>query len=109
MVKHISRYCDPGLIVTESSYNGLSPSNDRCHFRGQLDKACLKSCGAFPSQRSTTAMPTIAIVGAGPGLGASIARTFGGHGFHVALIARHPEKLDALALQLAASGVTAAR
>jgi NADP-dependent 3-hydroxy acid dehydrogenase YdfG len=53
-------------------------------------------------------MPTIAVVGAGPGLGASIAKTFGGNGFHVALIARHPDKLDALVGQLAASGVTAA-
>jgi NADP-dependent 3-hydroxy acid dehydrogenase YdfG len=53
-------------------------------------------------------MPTIAIVGAGPGLGASIAKTFGGNGFQVALIARNPEKLDALAGQLAASGITAA-
>jgi NADP-dependent 3-hydroxy acid dehydrogenase YdfG len=53
-------------------------------------------------------MSTIAIVGAGPGLGASIARTFGGHGFQVALIARNPDKLDALAEQLAVSGITAA-
>jgi NADP-dependent 3-hydroxy acid dehydrogenase YdfG len=53
-------------------------------------------------------MPTLAIVGAGPGLGLSIAKTFGGHGFHVALIARQPEKLAALVGQLAASGVTAA-
>jgi NADP-dependent 3-hydroxy acid dehydrogenase YdfG len=77
-------------------------------FCSQLDEASLKSCGALPAQRSTIAMPTIAIVGAGPGLGASIAKTFGGNGFQVALIARHPEKLDALALQLAASAVTAA-
>jgi NADP-dependent 3-hydroxy acid dehydrogenase YdfG len=54
-------------------------------------------------------MPTIAIVGAGPGLGASIAKTFGAHGFQVALIARHPEKLDTLAGRLAASGVNVAR
>ncbi|MFR9780683.1 hypothetical protein ACL02O_32140 [Micromonospora sp. MS34] len=33
-------------------------------------------------------MPTIAIVGAGAGLGASIAKVFGGHGFNVALISR---------------------
>ena len=33
-------------------------------------------------------MPTIAIVGAGPGLGLAIAHAFGSRGFGVALIAR---------------------
>ncbi len=40
-------------------------------------------------------MPTIAIVGAGPGLGLPIAREFGSHGFDVALISRNPDKLAA--------------
>ncbi|GAA4720651.1 SDR family NAD(P)-dependent oxidoreductase [Phytohabitans rumicis] len=53
-------------------------------------------------------MPTIAIVGAGPGLGASIAKTFGGHGFQVALIARSKDKLEALAAELGESGISAA-
>ena len=53
-------------------------------------------------------MPTIAIVGAGPGLGLSIAKTFGGHGFEVAMVARSRTKLDALSAQLAESGITAA-
>jgi NADP-dependent 3-hydroxy acid dehydrogenase YdfG len=53
-------------------------------------------------------MPTIAIVGAGPGLGASIAKVFGGHGFDVALISRSKDKLDALVAQLADSGINAA-
>ncbi|MFI6456990.1 SDR family NAD(P)-dependent oxidoreductase [Streptosporangium amethystogenes] len=53
-------------------------------------------------------MPTIAIVGAGPGLGLAIARTFGGRGFDVALIARTKAKLDSLVTQLEAEGVTAA-
>lgn len=53
-------------------------------------------------------MPTIAIVGAGPGIGMSIARTFGSRGFDVALVARTKGKLDALVEQLAAEGVTAA-
>lgn len=35
-------------------------------------------------------MPVIAIVGAGPGLGLSIARRFGRQGFAVALISRTP-------------------
>ncbi|WP_040699814.1 SDR family oxidoreductase [Nocardia vinacea] len=45
-------------------------------------------------------MPTIAIVGAGPGLGLSIAKTFGRNGFRVALIARTQAKLDELAAEL---------
>jgi NADP-dependent 3-hydroxy acid dehydrogenase YdfG len=53
-------------------------------------------------------MSTIAIVGAGPGLGLSIAKVFGGHGFDVALVARSQDKLDALVAQLDALGVSAA-
>lgn len=41
-------------------------------------------------------MPTIAIVGAGPGLGLSIAKVFGGHGFEVALVSRNKDKLGDL-------------
>jgi NAD(P)-dependent dehydrogenase (short-subunit alcohol dehydrogenase family) len=52
-------------------------------------------------------MPTIAIVGAGPGLGLSIAKAFGAEGFSVALFARTQEKLDVLAGELAESGVEA--
>ncbi|WP_066913370.1 SDR family NAD(P)-dependent oxidoreductase [Millisia brevis] len=52
-------------------------------------------------------MPVIAIVGAGPGLGAAVARTFGREGFAVALLARNPEKLAAVRKQLAESGITA--
>jgi NAD(P)-dependent dehydrogenase (short-subunit alcohol dehydrogenase family) len=52
-------------------------------------------------------MPTIAIVGAGPGLGLSIAKVFGRNGFSVALVARTREKLDRLAAELAESGVEA--
>ncbi|MDT0321935.1 SDR family NAD(P)-dependent oxidoreductase [Streptomyces millisiae] len=53
-------------------------------------------------------MPTIAIVGAGPGMGLAIARVFGSSGFDVALIARTRQKLDALVDQLGAEGITAA-
>ncbi|MER5185638.1 SDR family NAD(P)-dependent oxidoreductase [Streptomyces sp. NPDC002896] len=53
-------------------------------------------------------MPTIAIIGAGPGMGLAIARTFGSRGFDVALIARTKHKLDTLVEQLAAEGITAA-
>lgn len=52
--------------------------------------------------------PTIAIVGAGPGMGAAIARTFGAHGFQVALIARNRGRLDGLVTDLAREGITAA-
>lgn len=53
-------------------------------------------------------MPTIAIVGAGSGLGLSIAKAFGGNGFSVALVSRTQEKLDALAAELADAGIEAA-
>lgn len=52
-------------------------------------------------------MATLAIVGAGPGLGAAVARRFGREGFSIALISRDQAKLDALAAQLGAEGVTA--
>ncbi len=52
-------------------------------------------------------MPTLAIVGAGPGLGLSIARRFGREGFAVALFARSPDKLALLVAELVAVGVTA--
>ncbi|MFI8794046.1 SDR family NAD(P)-dependent oxidoreductase [Streptomyces sp. NPDC055105] len=53
-------------------------------------------------------MPSIAIVGAGPGMGLAIARTFGSRGFDVALIARNRDKLNDLAGRLDAEGITAA-
>jgi short chain dehydrogenase len=53
-------------------------------------------------------MSVIAIVGAGPGLGLSIARRFGREGFSVALISRTPANLDRLVAELAASGIQAA-
>jgi NAD(P)-dependent dehydrogenase (short-subunit alcohol dehydrogenase family) len=52
-------------------------------------------------------MPVIAILGAGPGLGAAVARRFGRAGFSVALISRNQTKLDGMVAQLAADGVTA--
>lgn len=53
-------------------------------------------------------MNTIAVVGAGPGLGRSIAARFGREGFQVALLARDQAKLDRLAQGLGAQGVDAA-
>lgn len=52
-------------------------------------------------------MSVIAIVGAGPGLGAAVAKKFGAEGFAVALIARNRDKLAQLEQQLAAGGTTA--
>lgn len=50
----------------------------------------------------------MAIFGAGPGLGASVARRFAAEGFRVALVARRKDRLDALVDQLGAEGVEAA-
>lgn len=52
-------------------------------------------------------VPVIAIIGAGPGLGAAVARRFGREGFSIALIARNQPKLDAMAAELEAGGLTA--
>jgi NAD(P)-dependent dehydrogenase (short-subunit alcohol dehydrogenase family) len=46
-------------------------------------------------------------VGAGRGLGAAVARRFGTEGFEVALLSRSQERVDALAAELAAEGITA--
>lgn len=52
-------------------------------------------------------MATMAIIGAGPGLGAAVARRFSREGYSIALIARDPSRLDTLAAQLNAEGVEA--
>jgi NADP-dependent 3-hydroxy acid dehydrogenase YdfG len=52
-------------------------------------------------------VPVIAIIGAGPGLGAAVARRFGREGFSIALIARNQSKLDTMAAELTAAGFTA--
>ena len=52
-------------------------------------------------------MTTIAIIGAGKGLGAAVARRFGKEGFAVGLISRHQGRLDALAAELEQHGVQA--
>lgn len=52
-------------------------------------------------------MTTIAIIGAGKGLGAAVARKFGSQGHAVALISRHQGRLDALAAELEQDGVQA--
>ena len=52
-------------------------------------------------------MTTLAIIGAGPGLGAAVARRFGKEGFSVALISRNQARVDGLAATLAGDGVQA--
>ncbi|MCM3191550.1 SDR family NAD(P)-dependent oxidoreductase [Priestia megaterium] len=52
-------------------------------------------------------MENIVIVGAGPGLGMSIAKKFGKNGFRVALIARNEEKLNQLVIELEQLGIEA--
>ncbi|MER5525141.1 SDR family NAD(P)-dependent oxidoreductase [Streptomyces sp. NPDC002677] len=52
-------------------------------------------------------MSSVAIVGAGPGLGAAVARRFGREGYGVALIARDGERLDGIAEELSGLGVDA--
>jgi NADP-dependent 3-hydroxy acid dehydrogenase YdfG len=51
---------------------------------------------------------TIAVFGAGPGMGRSVGRRFGREGFQVALVARNQTRLDAFTAELATDGITAA-
>ncbi|SDL32811.1 SDR family NAD(P)-dependent oxidoreductase [Arthrobacter sp. ok362] len=50
---------------------------------------------------------TIAIIGAGPGLGLASARRFGAEGFNVALLSRTQEHVDLLAGELVDAGISA--
>ncbi|MBC7291019.1 MAG: SDR family NAD(P)-dependent oxidoreductase [Actinotalea sp.] len=52
-------------------------------------------------------MATIAIIGAGPGLGAAVARRFGAERFSIALVSRDQAKLDGLAAELGEAGLVA--
>lgn len=52
-------------------------------------------------------MKTLAIIGAGKGLGLSIAKSFGKHGFQVALVARNAAKLQDMVDELKADGIEA--
>jgi NAD(P)-dependent dehydrogenase (short-subunit alcohol dehydrogenase family) len=50
--------------------------------------------------------PVIVVVGAGPGLGASVARRFGREGYDVALLSRSREQLDELGTAMQREGTT---
>jgi NADP-dependent 3-hydroxy acid dehydrogenase YdfG len=52
-------------------------------------------------------MTSIAIIGAGAGLGAAVARKFGAEGYSIGLISRNQSRVDALADSLAKDGVSA--
>lgn len=52
-------------------------------------------------------MTTLAIIGAGQGLGLAVARRFGAEGFSVALLSRSQERADGLAAQLSGEGIPA--
>lgn len=54
-----------------------------------------------------TQKKTIAIFGAGSGLGASVARRFGREGYHVALVARRASVLEEHVAELANEGISA--
>jgi NAD(P)-dependent dehydrogenase (short-subunit alcohol dehydrogenase family) len=51
--------------------------------------------------------PVIVVVGAGPGMGASVARRFGREGFDVALIGLPADQLQTLGEELQGEGITA--
>jgi short-subunit dehydrogenase len=53
-------------------------------------------------------MKTLAIFGAGPGLGVSAARRFGKEGFRIALVSRSADRLKSFVDDLAAEGIEAA-
>src|SRR5215472_11919004 len=50
---------------------------------------------------------SIAVFGAGPGLGQAVARRYAREGYAVTLVARRPEPLDRLAKDLTSAGATA--
>ncbi|MGJ9411134.1 SDR family NAD(P)-dependent oxidoreductase [Aeromicrobium sp. CF4.19] len=56
---------------------------------------------------SEISMTTFAIIGAGRGLGATVARRFASEGFEIALVSRSAERVESLAADLRAEGVSA--
>ena len=50
--------------------------------------------------------PVLLVVGAGPGIGASVARRFGREGYDVALVSRSADRLTALGESLQGEGIT---
>jgi NAD(P)-dependent dehydrogenase (short-subunit alcohol dehydrogenase family) len=50
---------------------------------------------------------TLVVCGYGPGISDGVARKFGAEGFHVALVARNAQKLEAAVVSLGEAGITA--
>ena len=59
------------------------------------------------THRSILMSTSIAVFGAGPGLGQAVARRYAREGYAVTLVARRPEPLDRLAKELTSAGATA--
>jgi NAD(P)-dependent dehydrogenase (short-subunit alcohol dehydrogenase family) len=53
-------------------------------------------------------MPVIAILDAGAGMGRAVAKTFGAHGYRVALLSRTPATLEPMVTELGTQGIVAA-
>ena len=70
-------------------------------------RPCTSTSSMYLHERENTVKTTIAIIGAGPGLGLASARRFAAEGFNVALLSRTQEHVDALAAELADAGITA--
>ncbi|WP_232839992.1 SDR family NAD(P)-dependent oxidoreductase [Nocardia aurea] len=60
------------------------------------------------ARTTASAAKTILVVGAGPGLGYSVAERFGREGFKVALVSRNEANLDDLVIRLGRRGIEAA-
>jgi NAD(P)-dependent dehydrogenase (short-subunit alcohol dehydrogenase family) len=54
-----------------------------------------------------TSTDVVVILGAGPGMGQALARAFGANGRTIVLVARNPERLSAMAADLADEGIRA--
>ncbi|WP_066897963.1 SDR family NAD(P)-dependent oxidoreductase [Mycolicibacterium houstonense] len=57
---------------------------------------------------TSTSSPTLVVLGAGPGLGLSVAHRFGAEGYRVALISRSPQRHSTYLTALADKGIEAA-
>jgi len=62
----------------------------------------------LPARRRIRVKPVVIVAGAGPGIGAAVARAFGGEGFAIALLARDSARLAKRHAEITAAGITAA-
>src|SRR6266498_2200201 len=60
-----------------------------------------------PENKMHPIAKSIAVFGAGPGLGQAVARRYAQEGYAVVLVARRPEPLEQLTTDLATAGATA--